>query len=72
MGIRFRANPLRSYVRDNFPGYCIAGSDWDRTWIAFLVGLLGSPDWEIKRKESEHSTAEDPDSQFLYVFLASL
>jgi hypothetical protein len=56
--LRTRQPPALSYRR----------SDWDRARIAFLVGLLGSPDWEIKRKESEHSTLKDTDSQFLCVF----
>lgn len=73
VGTHFRANLPRSYVRDNCLGYHIAGSDWGRTRIAFLVGLLGSPDQEIRRKESEHSTiTKDTDSQFLYVSFASL
>jgi len=65
-GTRFRAAPLLSYVRDICLGHCTTGSDWDRTRIAFLVGLLGSPDWEIKRKALEHTTVKDINSQFSY------
>ena len=46
-----------------------ADSDWDRTRTAFFVGLLGSPDWEIKRKASEHTTVKDINSQFSYASL---
>jgi len=48
-------------------GHRIVESDCTITRTAFLVGLLGSPDWEIKVKESEHSTVEDTNSQFSYV-----
>jgi hypothetical protein len=52
------------------PRHRIVGSDWDITRTAFLVGLLGSPDWEItKMKESEYSTGEDTNSQFSYATL---
>jgi hypothetical protein len=51
-------------------GHRIVGSDWDMTRTAFLVGLLGSPDWEItKMKESEHSIGKDTNSQFSYATL---
>ena len=40
------------------------GSDWDITRTALLVGLFGSPDWEIKMKEADHSTVVDTNSQF--------
>ena len=48
-------------------GHHIVESDWSITRTAFLVGLLGSPDWEIKVKESEHSIVEDTSSRFSYV-----
>ena len=52
------------------PGHRIVGSDCDITRTAFLVGLLGSPDWEItKIKESEQGTGEDTNSQFSYATL---
>ena len=50
-------------------GYCATESDCSTTWTAFLVGLLGSPDWEIKMKESDHSTVRDTNSQFSCVVL---
>jgi len=50
-------------------GHRIVESDRSNTRTAFLVGLLGSPDWEIKVKESEHGTVEDTHSQFSYVAL---
>lgn len=50
-------------------GHRIVESDRIITQTAFLIGLLGSPDWEIKAKESEHNPAEDTNSQFSYVVL---
>ena len=50
-------------------GHRIVESDWRITRTAFLIGLLGSPDWEIKVKEPEHSIIEDTSSQFSYVGL---
>lgn len=47
-------------------GHCIAGSDRSASRAALLVGLLGSPDWETKVKESEYIAVEDPGSQFSY------
>ena len=41
-------------------------SDQSVSRTAFLVGLLGSPDWEIKVKESEHCAITDTSSQFSY------
>ena len=62
-------NPSSQLRTQDCLGNCTAGSDWCTTRTAFLVGLLGSPDWEIKVKESEPSTINDTNSQFSYASL---
>ena len=47
-------------------GCCVERSNWSVSRTAFFVGLLGSPDWEIKVKASDHSTIVDTHSQFSY------
>ncbi|KAF9652468.1 hypothetical protein BDM02DRAFT_3126265 [Thelephora ganbajun] len=38
-----------------------------RLGYSFLVGLLGSPDWEIKVKESERRTVKETNSRFSFL-----
>jgi len=60
------SNPSSQPRRRHHLGRLDRSSDWGLTRTAFLVGLLGSPDWEIKMNELEQTVTNDTNSQFSY------